>query len=534
MLQIIKKINTYYTSKNRWWLPLLAGIPFSLCLPPFNHEFNPAFSLFPFLSFVSLLPLFYFATRKPVGRAMLHTFLYSYTVGLGLVFWLTFVTIKGLWVLILLGMVLLAAFVAFFFLLAGYIFRCSVNRFPLWYIIFFPACWILIDYVRSLGEMSFPWGFLGYIFTPLLPLCQLASVTGIWGLTFIIVFGNVLVWDLLIRAFHGENYKKYSMRIILFFGMLVVVACWGWWRMNRKADAPTADIAIVQPALDQINWGRHSIDTAFSVNESLVVTASHAKPDLIVGPESALLCFLSRQSRYRKQVLRWADRTGIPIILGSLHWDKPPEGSVYDFHVFNTAFLVQPHTPELIPYRKIKLVPFSEAFPFEGIFPILSRVNLGESDFQRGKELTVFTISDSIRAAPFICYESIYPDFVRDRLRKNANLIVHITNDGWFGRTTGPYQHATMARMRVIENRVAMARCANTGISMFVDPFGRVLRQTKLYKKDIIREQLPLLHAETLYSRFGDWFVLLCFVIVFSTILFIIVSKFLPDSSEKS
>jgi apolipoprotein N-acyltransferase len=246
----------------------------------------------------------------------------------------------------------------------------------------------------------------------------------------------------------------------------------------------------------------------------MVYSAAKSKPDLIIGPESALLCYLSRQRKHRRHVQLWADSTGIPILLGALHWEKPSKNSAYQYHVFNTAFLIKPDKEELVPYRKIKLVPFSEAIPFEGLFPILSRVNLGEADFQRGKEATVYTINDSIHIAPFICYESIYPDFVQKRLRRGANCIVHITNDGWFGKSTGPYQHAIMARMRAIENGVAMARCAITGVSMFVDPFGRVLKSTRLGRRTIVVEKLPLQRAKTFYARFGDWLVVACAIMI--------------------
>jgi apolipoprotein N-acyltransferase len=193
--------------------------------------------------------------------------------------------------------------------------------------------------------------------------------------------------------------------------------------------------------------------------------------------------------------------------------------------VYNTAFLIRPGDKEMYPYRKIKLVPFSEAFPFEVNFPILSRVNLGEADFHRGNEETVYTVNDSLCVAPFICYEIIYPSFVQRRLLKGANLIVHITNDGWFGRTTGPYQHAMMARMRAIENDVAIARCAITGLSMFIDPNGRVLSTTNLYERTILRGRVPVKKADTFYAKHGDWLVKLCGLIFAGAFVFTVAGR---------
>ncbi|MBN1577250.1 MAG: apolipoprotein N-acyltransferase [Chitinispirillaceae bacterium] len=515
MLQIIlRRCNAFYKEKNRWWVPLIAGFPFITALPPFNHELHWGFTLFPFLNFFAVIPLLFFALQQPRRRAMLHTYLFAYSTALVQNFWLVFVKIEGLWALIIFAMVIMAAVVAVFFFTAGMAFRWCYRSLPRLYLLFFPACWVVIDYFRTLGEMSFPWGFLGYNFTPFLPLSQLASITGIWGLNFMVVAGNLLVWEIGVAWYRGNDCRRDAIRGAAFIMLMGVIAIWGWMRISKTLKQPTVKIALLQTAIDQLNWGQHSLDTSFMVTDSMVYSAAKGKPDLIVGPESALLCYLSRHFTYRKRVCRWADSTGVPILLGALHWDPAPENSAYDYLVYNTAFLIRPHEREIIPYRKIILVPFSENVPFEGVFPILSRVNLGEADFKRGKEATVYVINDSIRAAPVICYEMIYPAYVRRRLRRGVNLIVHITNDGWFGRTTGPHQHAMMARMRAIENGVAMARCAITGVSMLVDPMGRAFGATKLGERTILEGRLPLRKAATFYARYGDWFVVLCWVMV--------------------
>jgi apolipoprotein N-acyltransferase len=206
----------------------------------------------------------------------------------------------------------------------------------------------------------------------------------------------------------------------------------------------------------------------------------------------------------------------VPLILGSIDWQDAPSGSSYDYYVHNAAFFVDTGSLAFLPYYKIRLVPFSEAMPFEGAVPILSRVNLGEADFHPGTDQTIFQIGPSVRAGPLICYESIFPDFVRNRVRRGANLLVNITNDGWFGRSSGPRHHAMMARMRSIENGVPLARCANSGISMFVDPLGRVLGQTGLYERTVLVRAIPRYTLPTVYTRFGDWFVLLCAGAIFA------------------
>jgi apolipoprotein N-acyltransferase len=159
-------------------------------------------------------------------------------------------------------------------------------------------------------------------------------------------------------------------------------------------------------------------------------------------------------------------------------------------------------------------VPFSEELPFEGMFPILSRVNLGEADFRRGTEKTVWQAGSGILAVPLTCYEVIYPGFVRDRLDANANLLINGTNDGWFGRSPGPYHHAAMSRLRCIEGGVSMVRSANTGISMLVDQYGRVLGRTPLWVRTVLTGDVPLKRVPTLYGRMGDWVVWLSLLLV--------------------
>jgi apolipoprotein N-acyltransferase len=188
--------------------------------------------------------------------------------------------------------------------------------------------------------------------------------------------------------------------------------------------------------------------------------------------------------------------------------------------VFNTAFFIDTGSVSFEPYFKIRLLPFSEVMPFEAQLPILNRLNLGEADFTRGTEEKMFRIGGDMRAAPFICFEILFPDFVRRRVRKGANLLVNITNDGWWGKSNGPFHHAAMARMRCVENGISMARCANSGISMLCDQYGRVRGRTGLYERTVLTGSLPLEVVPTLYTRFGDWPLFAALLVVVEAVLY--------------
>jgi apolipoprotein N-acyltransferase len=521
MLQIIiKNVADYCRDKNRWWIPLIAGLFFALSLPPFNHEFHWFFSLFPFLTFVVLIPLMFFALQKSLKKAVLFTFLYSFSAALGQLYWIGFVTAEGLWHLILIGVFLISTYLGLIFLSAGLLFRVVYKTMGRFYLVLFPAIWVSIDFFRSVGEIPFPWSFLGYSYAPMLPLAQVASITGVWGLTFIAVVMNVLIFDLLICYYRNENQAQKWIHLAIGFLCLVAISVWGNARIKKPLLGDYKKIAVLQTNMDQLHWGNNSLDTAFTITEKMVKEAALHNVNLIVGPESALLCFVDRKPEHRIRVQGWVDSINRPLILGGLHWDRAPEGAVYEYYIYNSAFFIEPFKP-IAHYNKQKLVPFSEKMPFENFIPILSRVNLGEADFMSGKDPVVFQ-TDSIRAAPFICYEVIFPSFVQERLKKNANLIVTITNDGWFGMTSGPYQHAMMARMRAIENRISVVRCANSGFSMFIDGYGKVTNTTRLYTRTTIYGDVLLRKADSFYAKYGDWFLILCMLIASSGLALII------------
>lgn len=284
--------------------------------------------------------------------------------------------------------------------------------------------------------------------------------------------------------------------------------------MKKTVPGNPLKTTLLQTNIDQFKWGNKSLDTAFMILEHTIYEQSAQNPDLFVGSESALLCYIARRPDLNSKIQQIIDSARTPFIFGSLHWDPAPSGSQNDYHVYNSAFLAQPGKKSLQPYHKMKLVPFSEAMPFKNInIPILSRLNLGGADFQNGTDEVVYSTTKTA-AAPFICYESIFPDFVRKRLARGADLIVVVTNDGWFGKSTGPYHHLTMSRMRSIENGVPQVRCANSGISAIIDKYGRIDGKTGLYIRTSLSGTVTPGKPDTIYSQWGDWFVLFCALIV--------------------
>ena len=524
---LLKTALQFYNAKNRWYIPMAAGIFYALGTPPMNGQLHPVFTFFPMLSLAVCIPLFYFSLAPSLKRAMVHTYCFGIGASLCQLYWIAFVVPEGLYHLVFGGVVLLTAFEALFFAINGLVFRIAFTRLRGWCVIAFPAWWICVEYAKSLGEISFPWNFIGYSLTPLLPLSQISSITGIYGMSFIVILGNVLLFDLIKsrRSAHEARRKKFALAAFAVF--LIIASVGGWMRLHSsKAIGPQARLSLIQPVIDQNQWGNTSLDTSFAVIESLVIQAAESKPEAIIMPESALLCYLVRRPSLKNRVIGWSRKTKIPLVLGALHWDPAPPKSPREFLVYNTAFFLDTGTTTFQPYYKMNLVPFSEILPFQGIFPILSRVNIGQADFRPGTKPVIFDIGGKIKGAPFICFDIIYPSFVRSRSSSPTNLLVQITNDGWFGRSSGPYQHALYAQQRCIENGISLARSANTGISMFVDQYGRVLSKTRLLKRGILEGSVPLSRVPTLYSKLGDWPVAISGIIIAFQLLLLILKAF--------
>jgi len=519
MLQVIlKKIGGYYESKNRWWLAAIAGLLYSLCLPPFNSMLHPIFTPMPLLSFAALIPFIYFATRPSRKRALIHTYIYCVSMSLAQYYWIGNVNVRGLWAVVLVGVVLISFAVGAFYFAAALALRFYVRHIPRLYVIVFPAVWVLIEYSRTLSDLRFPWSLLGYSSAGILPLAQFSSFTGVWGLSFLIVLGNVIIWELLRAVKQNRNYRKQWIACCGWAALIIGIFVWGAMRLNTEPQtAQTSRIAILQSNMDQFNWTANSTDSAFTISGQMVTEAVKDKPEFIIFPESALHCYLARKTERRFAAHSWAQEANVPILAGALHWEYANKSQAEEYDVYNTAFIIE--NDKLTPYHKIVLVPFSEIMPFQAKFPLISRVNLGGAGFKQGEKEAVFRINENLEIAPYICYEIIFPSFVQRRLLESTNLLVNITNDGWFGRSSGPYQHAAMSQMRSIENGISMSRSANSGISMHVDPYGRIIAKTGLYKRAILTTDVPVYRVATFYSRFGDWFITFCFLLTFTGIM---------------
>ncbi len=271
-------------------------------------------------------------------------------------------------------------------------------------------------------------------------------------------------------------------------------------------------MAVVQGNIPQgRKWDYRRQAEFLGIYSNLTREASLKRPQLIVWPETAVPGYLPGDRYLFARLVRLSGQSGAYILMGAAHLKKGNEG---EDKYFNSAFLFSPRGIEGI-YNKIHLVPFGEFVPGGRWFPSWQRAVLPGGGFEAGKYHSLFKLPQG-QFTVLICYEIIFPRLVRRSVEGGANFIVNITNDAWFGKTAGPYQHAAMATFRAVENRRPLVRAANTGVSLFIDPFGRrdVLKvgERPIFVQGTLTKEIVLPRGETFYTRYGDIFAYLCLI----------------------
>ncbi len=361
---------------------------------------------------------------------------------------------------------------------------------------------------RTYGDFAFPWSHLGYVFGNSLELLQMLPYIGIFGYTILVIASNQAVAQTLCKV---QDIKKAIPVLAVPLSIFVVLLIQGSIVLSKTEAQPfyNADaegnpsIALVQPSIAQgAKWSKERFDRIVDKTLGMVNDSIKEHADLIVLAETAIPDHIRRQPGVIERLHEVADHKNAQLLVGALDYRRNPRGSIRKFDVYNASFLFSPGVPSF-PERYIKkhLVPFSERIPFDEIFPILNYVDLGEGDFVAGKETPVYQPS---LWTPYICYDAIFGDLVREAIRSGSRLMVNITNDGWFGRSTAPYQHLNLIRYRAIENGMPVARLANSGVSAFIDQYGHYDGNTEIFTDRVVQRKVPLKTRDTLYSRIGD------------------------------
>ncbi len=475
----------------------------------------------------ALVPFLFIIRKQTTKRAIRAGFLIGFLWGVGTLYWIgrpTMIGLAGAMLWFPLSFTLFSVVTAFL--------HRKWGNFSFW---FAPFTWTGIEIIFSWGEMGFPWNSLANSQTSTPVMIQYASIVGMHGVTFWVVTVNVLIFYLILQwsqihssssngktddTLHRLKKKGYRLVIVL---LLLISLPWAYGHQRiRRFDRSmvsgsepspsdrSVHIALVQGNIDPYRkWSSTFIDSNFSTYAKLTRQGAEHHPDLIVWPETAAPCYLRRRFSCMNRVKRQVDSLQIPILTGALDAEWSEDGN---HKIFNSAYLLKPNSWDVTQYNKMKLVPFGERVPLVGHFPVLydlaKKTDLDVGGFSPGDSVVVFELNDrnKDRIIPFatvICYESIFPYFVRKFIQNGARFLVIITNDGWFGNTSGPYQHAQIAVMRAIENGIGIARCANTGISEIIDPMGRIVKRTSFNKEEILTGRIDVRDSDTIFLKAG-------------------------------
>ncbi len=478
----------------------LSAILLILSFPNFDLEF---------LAWFALVPLFYVIEGKGLYQSFKIGFLTGFIFFLGILYWIIIaVHTYGNVPLVLSGLILLllVTYLSLFIGAFTFLTRLIQQRTGIQTLFLTPILWVTLEYLRSFILTGFPWANLSYSQYLNLPFIQMADITGNYGLSFVIVMVNATLFEML---------RQLPQKKLPFYGMVITVTAllgfliYGYIKIGivdqQMIKNPPLKIGLVQGNIDQsIKWNEAYQKETMEIYERLSFKVAQEKPDLIIWPETATPFFFQDAKEFQPMVKEIPRKTNAFLLFGTPSY-KVEGGKV---HHYNSALLISPEGELRGQYDKIHLVPYGEYVPL-GEYISLGSLGEGIGDFKPGKEIFNFSLPQG-KFGVLICFEIIFPDLCRQFVKKGANFLVTITNDAWFGKTSAPYQHLTIATFRAIENRVFIARAANTGISAFIDPVGRIVKQGGLFTEEAFNGTIHLSQKKTLYTLYGDVFAWCC------------------------
>jgi len=476
------------------FLAISSGILTALSFPKFNLSF---------FAWISLLPLLFIILKKSPRQAFFLGLMAGASYYAVLIYWIPSVPAHygnlsiGISILIYLIFVFfLALFWAFFSFFSSKIYQ----SFPKFIFFLIPFLWISFEYILTYLLTGFPWGLLGYSQYKNLYFIQMASVTGVYGLSFVLVlFQSLFLFSM--------NYRK---RAPFFAAVAFVLIIHLGGFISIKKITPTENsfpASVIQGNVSSdIYWDKISaqeIQDLFGQHVELSHQAYAEGSHLIIWPEfSVPLCFSCSYGIYqefKERLFQFVQKTGCTLLLGTNETTRAEEGVDY----YNTALCLSPDLSTNY-YYKMHLVPFGEYTPYKKIFFFIQKMTHAIGEITPGNKIILHQFKGGKFGSP-ICYEIIFPNLVRKFVKKGANFLVTITNDGWYGKSSAPYQHFSISILRAVENRRYLLRAATTGISGIIDPYGHILAKSELMTKTCLSQNITPSRILTPYAKYGDY-----------------------------
>lgn len=477
--------------RNAFVLCFISGALMAFCFAPL--------SCWP-LAFLSL-PTFYLALEGAPSRgaALWRGFAFGYGYFMAGTWWIANAMLVDLaqfgW-LIPLSILGLSAVFALWFMLLGWLFWWRRTGSISGDLLRFAVLWVVVEYARSIGIFGFPWNLAGYIALVSLPVAQVASLIGTFGLSLLVVLLALLPALWLKPTMHRAARVRFCLAVL---ALLAASYGYGVQRIPAGIASTKERVRLVQPAIPQaVKWSKDGASQSTAALTALSQEAGkEGIPPIIIWPESAIPFTLYPDSKWVGELKSLVPPGGV-IVSGVVRADDRDKKLI----VWNSLVAIDDNGRVAVSYDKHQLVPFGEFVPLRSVLP-LDKITPGDTDFSRGPGPQTLVVGRHSSFSPLICYEAIFPWAAVDPA-KRPGWLLNVTNDGWYGDSPGPYQHFAMARMRSIEQGLPLARAANNGISAMVDPYGRVVESLPLDARGVVDAALPESLPATPYARYGE------------------------------
>lgn len=494
-------------------LLILSGLLFGISFTPFPFPF-------PMLLFVAFIPYFFVVTkRQTLLKLNLPSYLTFFVMSLTTVYWVgswqsesdPFLMLSGTVLVFFLPCVMLINSTLFY--LSKKVFKKDLS------IYFFPFFWVTGEYLLTLTDLKFPWLTIGHGLAKFTAFIQIADIIGAFGLSFVVLWINIFIF----KGF--KSFKKnlkvgltnFSIAALVF----IFIIGYGYLKISSAVgNEKKIKVGIIQPNLDPWNkWELGGLNEILNNNLDLSQKCVDEGAKIVLWPETALPIYLL-SGTYESEldtIYSFLNKNNVSLLTGMPDYRiyekeaprnaKYSEMGKYHYATYNSILLLQPNTFEIQRYGKMQLVPLGEHTPFVDQIPFLGDLlkwGVGISGWNVGQDTTIFkfvTNNDTIKIGGLVCYESVFPTFPNYFVDRGAQFLTVLTNDSWYGKLSGPYQHKEFANLRAVENRRAVVRCANGGISCLINKFGVTEVETEMFTRTHLVVDVPLNNEKTFYTK---------------------------------
>lgn len=502
--------------RKEWLFLILSGIILGISFPPFPFPFT-------LLIFIGLIPYFsVIKSRTTLASISRATFLFSFFFSITTIYWVGSWSSEADPFLMMGGAALLLAYPCVM-LIPSTLYYLAKKVFPkidaLW---LFPIFWVTLEHLLTLTDLRFPWLLLGHGLAKFNLFIQGADIIGTNGLSLVVAYINVLIFKAFFKK--KENKKLRLKPLIVAFTIFLCMMIYGVHKDSSfKISDRKVKVGIVQPDLNPWDkWEMGNLGDLLNLYLSLSQKCVDEGAEVILWPETALpvYAFGGTYQAVEKTIFKFLDTnkvsllTGMPDIIYYYDLNNLPEDAKfsqqgnYYYRTYNAMLGLNPGSREIQRYGKMKLVPLGERVPFVDQFAFLGDIfkwGVGITGWNVGQDTTVFKVfrneNDTIKVSGLVCYESVFPVFVAAFVQKGAEMITVVTNDSWYGKSSGPYQHKDFAILRAVENRRSVVRCANGGVSCIINAKGEIEAETELFTRTYLVGEVPLQSEKTFYSE---------------------------------